>query len=169
MLISKLKGFTLIELMIVVAILGIMAAAAMPTFQDYVIRGQIKEGVQLADSLKQSITTYYQKYQQFPTNNEAAGLPKAEHLIGNYVTRIEVQDGAIHIHLGNRINRHVHEKVLSLRPAYVAANPAAPMSWLCGHANPVPGMKAQGENKTSVPPMYLSLDCRAWQAQTVNP
>ncbi len=165
---SKIKGFTLIELMIVVAIIGIMAVAAVPTFQDYVIRSQIEEGVQLADSLMPKITAYYETYQQFPADNESAGLPKAEHLIGNYVTRIDIQDGAMHIHLGNRINRHVKEKILSVRPAYVEAHPAAPISWLCGHAEAVAGMTAQGENKTTVPPIYLSLKCRAWQPSSHN-
>jgi type IV pilus assembly protein PilA len=83
-------------------------------------------------------------------------------LFGNFVTGIQVKEGAIHITLGNRINAHVEGKVLSLRPATVAANPGSPISWVCGYAEPVNGMTAIGENNTTVPSLYLSLACRAW-------
>ncbi|MEM7020241.1 MAG: pilin [Pseudomonadota bacterium] len=119
--------------------------------------------------MKKSIDGYYKQYKRFPANNEAAGLPKPEHLIGNYVTGVEVQNGAMHIQLGNRVNKHVREKTLTLRPAYVSASPTSPTSWVCGHAEPVSGMTAQGENKTDVPAMYLSLACRSWKAHTEQP
>ncbi len=164
MLTMKKKGFTLIELMIVIAIIGIMATAAVPTFQDAVIRGQVKEGIQLADSLKLHIMAYYQQHQAFPADNAAAHLAQPEAFIGNYVTRIEIEQGALHIHLGHRVNQHVKGKILSVRPAYVTAHPTAPMSWVCGYAEPVPGMSVQGENKTTVPALYLSYACRAWAA-----
>ena len=160
----KLKpGFTLIELMIVIAILSILSSMAIPTYQDFIIRAQIQEAINLSDSVKKTIAEYYVTYQKFPSNNQAAGVPKPEHLIGNFVTSIQIKEGAIQITLGNRINAHVNGKVLSLRPAIVTANPNSPISWLCGYAQAVNGMTAIGENNTTVPSLYLSPTCRTWQ------
>jgi type IV pilus assembly protein PilA len=153
-------GFTLIELLIVVAIIGIMASMAILTYQDQVIRAQISEATGLADSLKTAIRDYYQTHQRFPANNEEAGLPQPAHLIGNFVTAMEVQDDTIHIHLGHHINLHAANKILSLRPKIVSANPSSPISWLCGYAQAVPGMAAVGENRTDVSALYLSPSCR---------
>jgi type IV pilus assembly protein PilA len=154
------KGFTLIELMIVVAIIGIMATMAIPTYQDYLIRAQITEATGLADSIKKSIHEYYQTHQRFPADNEAAGVPKAEYLIGNFVSGITVENGAIHITLGHYINVHAAGKILTLRPATVINSPNSPISWLCGYTDAVNGMQAAGENKTDLPGIYLSPGCR---------
>jgi type IV pilus assembly protein PilA len=160
----KLKqGFTLIELMIVVAIIGILGSMAIPTYQDFIIRAQITEAMNLADGVKKAITHFYVANQTFPMDNQAAGVPHPEHLIGNFVTGVKVENGAIHVTLGNRINAHVEGNVLSLRPAFVTENPSSPMSWLCGFAEPVDGMTAVGDNYTSVPSLYLSPACRAWK------
>lgn len=156
------RAFTLIELMIVIAIIGILGTLAIPTYQDYIIRAQVTEAMTLANIAKTAITDYYGQYQQFPATNQAAGIPKPEHLIGNYVTRIQVEKGAIHLHLGHRINAQVAGKILTLRPAIVTANPSSPISWLCGYAQPVTGMTAVAADKTEVPASYLPLTCRAW-------
>jgi len=154
------KGFTLIELMVEVAILGVIASMAIPTYQDYIIRAQISEATGLADSVKKSITEYYQTHQRFPADNAAAGVPAPQYLIGNFVRAIQVENGAIHITLGHRINAHVIDKVLTLRPATVIGSPTSPISWLCGYAEPIPGMQGAGENKTNMLPLYLSPACR---------
>ncbi|MCK5719149.1 MAG: pilin [Thiomargarita sp.] len=156
-------GFTLIELMIVVAIIGILGTMAIPTYQDFIIRAQINEAMNLSEVAKKSITKYYIDNQTFPANNQMAAISKPEHLIGNFVTRVEVKNGAIHVTLGNRINAHVEAKVLSLRPAFVTASPNNPISWLCGYAEPVNGMTAVGKNETTVPSLYLSPACRTWK------
>lgn len=159
---KKQNGFTLIELMIVVAIIGILGSMALPTYQSRIIRAQISEGVAITDHVKKGITEYYLKSHTFPADNAQAGLPKSTYLIGNYITEIEVAQGAIHVHLGNRINAHVKGKILTFRPAVVENSPTSPIAWVCGEAQAVPGMKAVGDNKTNVPPLFLEMDCRKW-------
>lgn len=157
-----LRGFTLIELMIVIAIIGVLSTMAIPTYQDYIIRGQVGEASRMVEGAKLAITEYYNKYHKFPTDNRGAGVPEPEHLIGNYVTSVRVTNGALHITLGNRINALAKGKVLSWRPAYVDANRKSPISWLCGYAEPVKGMSTSSANETTLPPAYLGPDCRSW-------
>ncbi|OUD14225.1 pilin [Thioflexithrix psekupsensis] len=157
------RGFTLIELMIVIAIMAILSTIAMPTYQDAVIRTQISEGIKLAEPLQRHLELIYQQHQRFPADNHQAGLPQPQQLIGNYVTKMWVENGAIHITYGHRINAHVAGKTLTLRPATVMESPKSPLSWLCGYAQAVPGMQAQGHNLTDIPSLYLSPECRSWR------
>jgi type IV pilus assembly protein PilA len=159
---DKQSGFTLLELMTVMTIIAIMASIAMPNYQDRIIRSQVQEALELCKTIKPAITEYYTARNKFPLDNAETNVPRPEYLIGNYVTGISLQEGAIHIKLGNKINAHVDGKVLTLRPAIVSANPSSPIAWLCGYSQPVEGMKAVGENRTNIPENYLPLECRAW-------
>lgn len=154
------RGFTLVELMMVVAIISIMATMAVPTYQDHIIRTQVSEATRLADGIKQAIDEYYKHHKTFPADNQTAGVPKPEFLIGNFVTSMQVANGAIHITLGNNINVNAAGKILTIRPATVTGSPDSPMSWLCGYAEPVKGMESSSENRTTLPGIYLSIECR---------
>ena len=84
------QGFTLIELMIVVAIIGILAAIAIPAYQDYTIRAQVSEGMNLSAGAKAAVTEFFQDRGTFPTNNINAGLAAAAGISGNYVQSVAV-------------------------------------------------------------------------------
>lgn len=157
---TKGHGFTLIELMIVVSMIGVLASVAMPQYQSYVIRGEVTEGITMASNLREDVTTYYVETLQFPKNNKQAGAPAPDLLIANRVTRVEIADGAIHVTLGNKVAKPLQGKILSFRPATVNGSPKSPISWLCGYDEPVNGMSAVGANRTTVDPEYLPSSCR---------
>ena len=87
---SMQKGFTLIELMIVVAIIAILAAIAIPAYQDYVVRSQVSEGAVLADGAKTAMAEFYANNGKFPATNASAGLATAASIKGQYVSSINV-------------------------------------------------------------------------------
>ena len=97
------KGFTLIELMIVVAIIGILAAIALPAYQDYTKRTHVSEGLTLAGGAKASVTEYYSSQGNFPSNNSSAGLAAATDIKGNAVKSVEVANGKITITYNNKV------------------------------------------------------------------
>ncbi|MBB1362330.1 pilin [Shewanella sp. SR44-4] len=84
------KGFTLIELMIVVAIIGILAAIALPAYQDFTKRGHVTEGLSLAAGAKTAVTEYYASKGTAPTSNSVAGLSAASSIKGNAVKSVTV-------------------------------------------------------------------------------
>jgi type IV pilus assembly protein PilA len=155
------KGFTLIELMIVIAIIGIMATYALPSWQERIIKAQIREGLEMVAPIKKAEADYYEKYGRLPADNASAGLPAPEKFVGNYVRRVAVENGAIHITFGNRVNRNANGKTLTLRPAIVTDAPIVPIAWVCAKAKVPDGMSAQGGNATDLPDHFLPLDCLA--------
>jgi type IV pilus assembly protein PilA len=155
------RGFTLIELMIVVAIIGILASIAIPAYQSYTVRAQATEAFSLASELKGAIQEYRKERGAMPADNAAAGVPAADKLIGNYVTRVEVSQGAINVTFGNFVNKAIAGQLVTLQPIVVTGSPASPMSWRCGYHGVPQGMEAVGTNRTNVDPKYLPASCRS--------
>ncbi|ENS6423048.1 pilin [Neisseria gonorrhoeae] len=89
------KGFTLIELMIVIAIVGILAAVALPAYQDYTARAQVSEAILLAEGQKSAVTEYYLNNGEWPANNGDAGVASSSSIKGKYVKEVKVENGAV--------------------------------------------------------------------------
>jgi type IV pilus assembly protein PilA len=122
------QGFTLIELMIVVAIIGILAAIAIPAYQDYTIRAQVTEGLNLASGSKVAVAEYFQNTGAFPTDNTQAGVPVATTITGNYVTGVDVNAaGVIVVTYGNTAHANIATKTVELD----AASTGGSVTWAC--------------------------------------
>jgi type IV pilus assembly protein PilA len=154
------KGFTLIEMMVVVAIMAILAMIAMPSYQGKFVRDQIIEGSALASIAKTPIAAYWGAHKALPPDNASIGLPAADKIVNNFVSAVTVQDGAIHITYGNRANKLLKDKTLSLRPAVIEDAPVVPVTWVCAGATGPDKMTVRGENKTDIAKAYLPLNCQ---------
>lgn len=155
------RGFTLVELMVVVAIIAILALITLPSLRAHLVRAQITESAALIDAAKAQVGAAWQRDKALPLDNAAAGLPVPARMVGNVVTAIEVQQGALQVRFGGpQANAALRNRVLSFRPAVVPDAPVVPIAWVCGHA-PVPaGMAAQGDDRTDLPEDLLPLNCR---------
>ena len=161
------KGFTLIELMIVVAIIGILAAIAIPAYQDYTIRAQVTEGLNLAGDLKAGVAEFYANNGAWPLTEVDLGQVVGAKT-GKYVTAVAVADGLITITYGDQANATILGATLGLQPG-LSAN--GDVEWVCGrHANPAvfqnpvggnPSGPAAGATSAGMLDKFLPAVCRA--------
>jgi type IV pilus assembly protein PilA len=140
---SMQKGFTLIELMIVVAIIAILAAIAIPAYQDYLIRTQVSEGAVLTDGAKTAVAEFYSNRGTMPAANDSAGLAAKTDIKGKYVTQVEVVNGLITATFGNEANDKIKTKTFILSPTTNVGS----ISWTCRGGN-------------SLDPKYLPSSCK---------
>ena len=142
------KGFTLIELMIVVAIIAILAAIAIPAYQDYVIRSQVSEGASLAEGSKTAVAEFYSNLGTFPSTNKSAGVAAAASVNGTYVKSVTIVNGLISVLYSNvtpqKGNLALNGKVLAFSPFTAAGS----TKWNCNTI------------ATTVAPKYLPTICR---------
>ncbi len=159
-------AFTLIEMMVVVAIIAILAVMAFPDLSVATIRTQIKESAQLINVAKQGVTNFWALNGKMPADNVEAGLPEPAKMVGKYVARIEIKNGAVNVVWGNSASTYIKDKKMTVRPAYVDGQPLIPLSWICASA-PVPkGMTLAGVDITDIPLKYTPLECLAKTSQS---
>jgi type IV pilus assembly protein PilA len=140
------QGFTLIELMIVVAIIGILAAIAIPAYQDYTIRAQVSEAMSLASGVRTAVSEQFQTTGNWPTSNTEAGISAPGDISGNYVATVTVSaagsNGVITAAFGSGANPLIQGEDFVL----TGTDEGGSVSWDC--------------NGSSVAPKYLPASCR---------
>lgn len=139
---SVQKGFTLIELMIVVAIIGILAAVALPAYQDYTKRSHVSEGLSLAGGAKTAVTEYYSSEGEWPTNNAKAGIASDASIKGNAVKSVNVNGSLITVTFNTKVE---NDKKLELK----GSDNDGSIEWAC-----------RAPSANGVPAKYLPANCR---------
>ncbi|MBH2206694.1 pilin [Neisseria meningitidis] len=157
------KGFTLIELMIVIAIVGILAAVALPAYQDYTARAQVSEAILLAEGQKSAVTEYYLNHGEWPSNNSDAGVATSTDIKGKYVEKVEVAKGVITAEMkSSGVNKEIQGKKLSLW----AKRQDGSVKWFCGQpvtraANATnDDVKAATDTAKKIDTKHLPSTCR---------
>jgi len=146
---KKQQGFTLIELMIVVAIIGILAAIAIPAYQDYTIRAQVSEGLNLTGGAKAAATEFYQDQGAFPANNTQAGLALSTAITGKYVSSVGVNGNTITATYSSTAPRSANSNINNATLTLTGADSGGSIVWDCA------GGTTLGTN-----PKWLPAACR---------
>ncbi|MDZ7814047.1 MAG: pilin [Ideonella sp.] len=138
---SSSSGFTLVELMVVVYIISILAAVALPAYQDYTQRSRVAEGLLLAQAVQTDVARYFDRWGRLPEDNAAAGLPDPAAMRGSAVTGIAIRQGAIEVRFdAPLLGVEPALATLWLRPAQVQQQPTAALVWRCQSAALPKGM-----------------------------
>lgn len=146
----KQNGFTLIELMVVVMIIGILSSIAIPNYQQYIMRAKLAEVFEISMPIKKAIADYYAYHGIMPKDNQALFLAKPELLKGSQVSAMTVENGAIHVTVTMKQQTPI---IISIRPVMLKNNiPSDYMSWLYGNCplTNTDTMQVLGTNKTTL-------------------
>ncbi|HHX7298091.1 TPA: pilin [Neisseria meningitidis] len=158
------KGFTLIELMIVIAIVGILAAVALPAYQDYTARAQVSEAILLAEGQKSAVTEYYLNHGKWPGDNSSAGVASSSEIKGKYVQSVTVANGVVTATMASsNVNNEIKGKKLSLW----AKRQDGSVKWFCGqpvqrdaNASADAVNKVTGNGNDKIDTKHLPSTCR---------
>ncbi|HGO7343027.1 TPA: pilin [Neisseria meningitidis] len=155
------KGFTLIELMIVIAIVGILAAVALPAYQDYTARAQVSEAILLAEGQKSAVTEYYLNHGIWPGGNSSAGVATSSEIKGKYVAGVKVENGVVTATMASSgVNKEIQGRKLSLW----AKRQNGSVKWFCGQpvarAAKDDTIKAATDTTTNINTKHLPSTCR---------
>jgi type IV pilus assembly protein PilA len=137
------KGFTLLELMIVFAIIGILLAIALPTYADYSVRSKVNEGISLTGAAKMAVSEYRLSTSNWPSNNASAGLPAAASITGNDVGSVAVSGAGLITVTFSSLDPAIHAKTLVLTPTPTGGS----LTWSCNSGS-------------TLEEQYLPVDCR---------
>jgi type IV pilus assembly protein PilA len=146
---KKNQGFTLIELMIVVAIIAILAAIALPAYQDYVIRSQVSEGSVLADGAKTAVAEFYSNTGTAPATNTAAGMAQAASITGKFVKSVSVVGGVITATFSDAAPQRANQKINNGQLIFSPTFSGGSTVWTC--------------HSPAISEKYLPVICRTGQ------
>lgn len=153
------QGFTAIEMLVVLVIIGILSAMATPSLQNGIIRKQIEAALPLASVAMKPVETGWTENHSFLKNNQTAGLPSPDKIVNTYVSSVYINNGAVNITFGNKAHKLITGKVLTFRPAVVPDAPVVPITWVCSSAEAPKNMVAFGSDLTTVSNKYLPAEC----------
>ena len=146
----KQSAFTLVETMIVIAIIGILSMIAVPAYNDFTVRSKVAEGLSLASAAKTSVMEYYLTQGHWPQNNNEVGLSAADAISGKYVKQVAVNGNQVMVTFGAGAGDNLHNKILIMS----ATDNGGAIQWQC-KANDI-------ENK------YLPPNCRAMKQENFS-
>jgi type IV pilus assembly protein PilA len=154
------RGFTWIELLLVLAALGALLLMAIPAMQDSALKRQVKDAMQLAAVAETAVQVAYSVAGTMPPDNKTAALPEPDKIVSQFVKSVNVANGAVTLTLGNNASKALEGMTLTLRPAVVPDQPIVPIAWLCHDIGVPKGMQVLGEDVTNIPPKWLPVECR---------
>jgi len=157
---NNMLGFTIVEMMVVVAILAILAMIAIPSALTRIIREEVVASLPLAEAAKEPAAAQWKATKTLPADNKEAGLPAADKVVSNLISALVVDQGVIHMTFGNKARTILQGKVLSFRPAVIPESQAVPIAWVCGNAPAPAKMTVMGANKTNIDAKYLPFACK---------
>ena len=153
-------GFTVVEMMVVVAILAILAMIAIPSGIERIIREQVAAAIPLAEAAKEPAAAQWKATKTLPADNKEAGLPASDKVVSNLISSLVVDQGVIHMTFGNKARAVLQGKILSIRPAVIDESQAVPVAWVCGNAPAPAKMTLLGNNKTNIDAKFLPFACK---------